>query len=340
MLSYFGTDQSQVQRYLTAKSVDEGRESLLMSAYLKIPLQALMLLIGVLVFVFYLFTQPPMLFNPMHDARGGAGRAGGRVRRRSRASSPRRSRRAATRRWRWPQPSRAASATRVEPARQAFLAREAELERRARRAASALVTRGDRRRAVHDVNYVFPTFITTRMPIGLVGLMIAAIFAAAMSSIAAELNSLSTATVIDFYRRHVRTGRQRRPLPARVEARHRGLGPVRVRRGGLRRRPRVAHRGGQPLRVVLLRVDSRRVRARHRHQARHRDRRVLGPAARAWRRWRSSPRLTSISFLWHNVVGAAVVVVVGMAVSARQRRSRRGHVSPSAGLRAGERDER
>src|SRR5687768_14538359 len=66
MLSYFGCDQSQVQRYLTAKSVDEGRQSLLMSAYFKIPLQALVLLTGVLMFVFYLFNQPPMLFNPKH----------------------------------------------------------------------------------------------------------------------------------------------------------------------------------------------------------------------------------------------------------------------------------
>src|SRR5687768_3252217 len=66
MLSYFGCDQSQVQRYLTAKSVDEGRQSLLMSAYFKIPLQALVLLTGVLVFVFYLFNQPPMLFNDKH----------------------------------------------------------------------------------------------------------------------------------------------------------------------------------------------------------------------------------------------------------------------------------
>ena len=66
MLSYFGCDQSQVQRYLTAKSVDEGRQSLLMSAYFKIPLQALVLLTGVLLFTFYLFNQPPMLFNPEH----------------------------------------------------------------------------------------------------------------------------------------------------------------------------------------------------------------------------------------------------------------------------------
>src|SRR4030095_3811552 len=62
-LSYFGTDQSQVQRYLSARSVDEARTSLLVSAYWKIPLQALVLLVGVLTFTFYLFTRPPMLFN-------------------------------------------------------------------------------------------------------------------------------------------------------------------------------------------------------------------------------------------------------------------------------------
>src|SRR5690606_31671552 len=69
MLAYFGTDQSQVQRYLTARSVDEARGSLLMSAYWKIPLQALVLLVGVMVFVYYLFAQPPLLFNAQHEAR-------------------------------------------------------------------------------------------------------------------------------------------------------------------------------------------------------------------------------------------------------------------------------
>src|SRR2546422_7670634 len=67
MLSYFGTDQSQVQRYITAKSVDQARSSLLMSAYWKIPLQALVLLTGVLVFVFFVFRGPPLLFNPAEE---------------------------------------------------------------------------------------------------------------------------------------------------------------------------------------------------------------------------------------------------------------------------------
>src|SRR3979411_252299 len=68
MLSYFGCDQGQVQRYLTAKSIDEARQSLLMSAFVKIPLQLLILTTGVLVFVFYLFQTPPLLFNRAYDA--------------------------------------------------------------------------------------------------------------------------------------------------------------------------------------------------------------------------------------------------------------------------------
>src|ERR1019366_3979130 len=67
MLSYFGTDQSQVQRYLSAKSVDEARSAHLISAYWKIPLQALVLLVGVLVFVYYLFLAPPLYFNPAQE---------------------------------------------------------------------------------------------------------------------------------------------------------------------------------------------------------------------------------------------------------------------------------
>src|SRR5688572_22225242 len=65
--SYFGTDQSQVQRYLTTKSVEDARSSLLMSAYWKIPLQALVLLVGVFMFLFFLFTPAPMLFNKVHE---------------------------------------------------------------------------------------------------------------------------------------------------------------------------------------------------------------------------------------------------------------------------------
>jgi Na+/proline symporter len=208
MLSYFGCDQSQVQRYLTAKSVNEGRQSLLMSAFFKIPLQALVLLTGVLVFVFYLFNQPPMLFNRVHAEKIAQSARAGEYRvleaEFTQAFEARREASTAL--------AHAGGDPHDTGARQAFLAANAELKSvRTRAAALVREVAGDEGYTgltgdtpTPDVNYVFPTFITTKLPIGLVGLMIAAIFAAAMSSIAAELNSLATSTVIDIYRRILR----------------------------------------------------------------------------------------------------------------------------------------
>ncbi len=207
MLSYFGCDQSQVQRYLTAKSVNEGRQSLLISAFFKIPLQALVLLTGVLVFVFYLFNQPPMLFNRVHaDKIAHSARAGEYAALESEFTQAFARRRTATEGL-----AAADDASRAE-ARRTFLEANTALKAVRGRAATLVqeVAGDDNYKnmmgdtPVPDVNYVFPTFITTRLPVGLVGLMIAAIFAAAMSSIAAELNSLATSSVIDIYRRILR----------------------------------------------------------------------------------------------------------------------------------------
>ena len=192
MMSYFGTDQSQVQRFLTARSVNEARSSLLMSAYWKIPLQALILLIGVLVFVYYTFQAPPMLFNPAAAQQVQVAQpteyAALEVRYRDAVGQRLAAARAA-----------AAGGTATESAfRDADKAVTAvhddaiELARR--------VTGQNSR----DVNYIIPTFVLTVLPIGLVGVFIAGVMAAAMSSIAAELNSLATSTVIDFYRRWVK----------------------------------------------------------------------------------------------------------------------------------------
>ena len=202
MLGYFGCDQSQVQRYLTAKSVDAGRHSLLMSAFAKIPLQVLILVMGVLVFCFYLFTEPPMLFNDAHRPAVEASERAGEYRALDdefrAAHAARRDDAAAVVGAR-----RAGDETAVQSATAAFEASDQHVvEVRARARDLVRDVTGDA--AYTDVNYVFPTFITTQLPIGLVGLLIAAIFAAAMSSIAAELNALSAASTIDFYRRHVR----------------------------------------------------------------------------------------------------------------------------------------
>lgn len=194
-MGYFGADQSQVQRYLTAKSVNEARSSLLMSAYVKIPLQVLILLTGVLVFCYYLYTPPPMLFNPKHERVLAEGPATGEYRALEAefASAFERRRAAAL----------SVASTRSEADEAAFAAAEADVKGIRDRALRLVrETTGDR--DYSDVNYVFPTFVLTQLPIGLVGLMIAAILAAVMSTVAAELNSLSTATIIDFYKRHFR----------------------------------------------------------------------------------------------------------------------------------------
>jgi SSS family transporter len=196
MLSYFGTDQSQVQRYLTARSVDEARSSLLMSAYWKIPLQALVLLVGVGVFVYYQFVRPPLLYNPAHETAVAAERGEAYA--------------ALQERYRQAFQAREVAALAVADADDA--SRAAAMEVFVEREAQVQVIRGEALtlagdvtgEATADVNYIVPRFVLAELPIGLAGLFIAGVIAAAMSSIAAELNALATASVIDFYRRWVR----------------------------------------------------------------------------------------------------------------------------------------
>ena len=200
-LSYFGTDQSQVQRYLTAKSVDEARTSLFMSAYWKIPLQALVMIIGVFMFVFYLFTPPPMLFNRVHDDRVRASaRAGEYTALEQEFNEAVTQRRAAAQLL---ADAEAANSPAIDAQRTAFLATEEQVKS-VRAEAIALVKDVTGDTTYNDINFVFPTYIVTQMPVGLIGLLMAAIFAAAMSTIAGELSALSTSTVIDFYRRWIR----------------------------------------------------------------------------------------------------------------------------------------
>ena len=201
MLSYFGTDQSQVQRYLAAKSVNAARNSLLMSAYWKIPLQALVLLVGVMVFVYYQFQPPPLLYNPAHENAVVEERGAEYGALQARYGEALLDRQGAAR-----DVADAAAAGDQEAARQAamadFLAREAAVEEiRTEALSMAEEVTGEPSR---DVNYIIPRFVLGELPIGLAGIFIAAIIAAAMSSISSELNSLSTTSIIDFYRRWFR----------------------------------------------------------------------------------------------------------------------------------------
>ncbi|HQU85428.1 MAG TPA: sodium:solute symporter [Pyrinomonadaceae bacterium] len=186
MLGYFGCDQSQVQRFLTAKSVNEGRTSLLMSAFLKIPMQFFILLIGVLVFVFYQFTAPPIVFNANEIAKAEQNPQFQTIRQNyENAFNERR--------------EAAIKFSDSVEFRQNYF--EADKKFNDSRKEAVKFVKDTSNPNFNDVNYVFPTFVLQNMPMGVIGLIIAAIFAAAMSSIAAELNALATATTIDFYRR-------------------------------------------------------------------------------------------------------------------------------------------
>jgi SSS family solute:Na+ symporter len=277
----------------------------------KIPLQLLILACGVLVFVFYLFQPPPMLFNRASDAQVAAG--------------PRAAEYAALERdFSRAFETRRDAATRGD--RDAFLAGDARVKAiRAQAAGLVRQTTGDRR--YDDVNYVFPTFITTRMPIGLVGLMVAAILVAAMSASGGELNALATATIIDFYRRHwVTTAADDHYLRVSklatvfwglfacvvaVYAANQGSLIEVVNRYG-------SIYYGSLLGVFILAILTRRANAVGAFWGM-----LAGMAVVLTIAW-----TLPIAFLWHNVIGAVVVVVVGLAISFVVPSTKTAHVSP------------
>ena len=311
-LSYFGTDQSQVQRYLTAKSDAEAQTSLFMSAYWKIPLQALVMVIGVLMFVFYLFTPPPMLFNSVHEQRVRASaRAGEYAGLEQRFSVAVDARSAAAQQL--AQAERAGDSTAIAAQQAAFRDSEAQVKG-VRTEAIALVKNVTGDRSYNDVNYVFPTYIVTQMPVGLIGLLMAAIFAAAMSSIAGELSALSTSTVMDFYRRWVRSDADDAHLlrVSRFAMLFWALfaSIVAIWAAELGSLIEVVNRFGSffygsILGVFLLAIGWSRANAIGALVGL-----VAGMSVVAY-----FTLYTNVAFLWHNLIGAVVVFVVGMIVS-------------------------
>ena len=313
MLSYFGTDQSQVQRYLAAKSVGAARTSLLMSAYWKIPLQALVLLVGVMVFVYYQFQPPPLLYNPAHENAVVEVRGAEYGALQARYGEALVEREGAAR--------SVADAADQDGARRTamddFLAREASVQEiRTEALSMAEEVTGEPSR---DVNYIIPRFVLGELPIGLAGLFIAAILAAAMSSISSELNSLSTTSVIDFYRRWFR--------PEASDAHYLRVSKfatafwglfaciVAVYAVSLGSLIEVVNRFGSffygsILGVFLLAMVPR---------ARGRGALVglvLGMVAVGLIEWR-----TEVAYLWLNVIGALTVVGVGVVLGGSGRRA-------------------
>ena len=310
-LSYFGCDQSQVQRFLTAKSVSQGRTSLLMSAFLKIPMQFLILLIGILVFIFYQFQAPPMIFNEVEATRAVRTNAVqyAKLEDKYKQVHEKRSNAAVE----FLNAKKAGEQNSIETAKKDYVAASKEFAA-TRKDATEFVKTTNENSSFTDVNYIFPTFVIAHMPMGIIGLIIAAIFAAAMSSISSELNALATATTIDFYRRHfkkdgtneeyVRFGRIATFIwgmfacVVAIYATNLGSLIEVVNKFG-------SFFYGSLLGVFVLAIVVKRARARGAFFG------LLFGIASVW----VASNYTKIEFLWFNVIGCLVTVLAGYLIS-------------------------
>ncbi len=309
-LSYFGCDQSQVQRYLTGRSIAQSRLSLLFNAVAKIPMQFFILFIGAMVFVFYLFVQPPVLFraNELARIQGQGGYAPIEAEyqqafehRKQAALSVAQARRAAD-----PQAENRSVAE--------YRAAQKELDG-ARKRAFQLVESSGGEKGFNDTNYIFLSFVTRYLPTGIVGLVIAVIFAATMSASSGEINSLATVTVVDIYKRHVkRDGSDHHYLLAsRWATLFWGIYAVAFAgvAGGLGSLIEAVNRVGSLfygtlLGCFVLALGFRRVRGTAAFLGM-----VVGESAILATSW-----FTPVSWLWYNVIGAVVVVSTALAITA------------------------
>jgi len=197
MLSYFGTDQSQVQRYLSGKSVRESQMGLIMNGLLKVPMQFFILLIGVMVFVFYQFNSSPLNFNPAAEKN---------VMNSEYAEQ-----------YRDLQAEKQILETDIKAVQLKFArtedaAKKEQLikqiqtlnntETKLRDRSKVLIKQANPNAETNDKDYVFIHFILNNLPRGLIGLLLAVILSAAMSSTASELNALGSTTAIDLYKRN------------------------------------------------------------------------------------------------------------------------------------------
>jgi Na+/proline symporter len=204
-LSYFGTDQSQVGRYLSGKSLQESRFGLLFNGFVKIPMQFLVLSVGVMVFVFYQFNRPPLHFNEANRARvAGTEHEAAFLRLEGRDDSLFQVKQDVL--------ARLGAALRGgdeagEGAARAELRGLEQGRQELRRQAADVVRQAAPEAEANDKDFVFIHFILRQIPVGLVGLMLAMIFCASWSTTASELSALSATTVSDIYRRSLAPGR-------------------------------------------------------------------------------------------------------------------------------------
>ena len=307
MLSYFGCDQSQVQRYLSGSSLTESRLSLLFNAFLKVPMQFIILLTGILVFVFFHFQPPPALFNGVARAKF-----------EQVASTPEKVRAEARYQAAFEQRREAAlgfTASRNNgdqgPAER-YLAAQQEFAD-ARTEVAKVYEQATGTSDYKDTNYIFLHYILTQIPHGLMGLIIAVIFAAAMSTLSGEFNSLATASMIDFVRRFRGAGTDAADLfLSRVFTAFWGgfACLVALQAGRLGSAIEVVNRFGSYfygsiLGVFMLAVLTKRATGTGASIGLFAGMGIVGLVA----------GFTNVHFLWWNVVGATAVFVIGYVIS-------------------------
>ena len=193
-MSYFGTDQSQVGRYLSGASLRESRLGLLFNGILKIPMQFFILLLGVLVFVFYIYNKPPIHFNPVNIS----------IVEKS-EEAPQWNKLKDEYNFLFYERQREYNNVLEHPEAKSEKIQSIEKKLGLMRSNSdSLIKKVDPNLDTNDKDYVFISYVLSYLPVGMVGLLIAVIFSSSMSSKASELNALASTTVVDLYKRSIR----------------------------------------------------------------------------------------------------------------------------------------
>ncbi|MBV9925362.1 MAG: sodium:solute symporter [Acidobacteria bacterium] len=316
-LAYFGTDHSQVQRYLSGGSVAQSRLGLLFNGLVKVPMQFFILFLGAMVFAFYQFTQPPVFFNPvqLEHARAGAQGAQFRQFEETYAAAFEEKQQAARA---YVGALRAGDGGAADAASEQLRSAQ-ERAGAARDGAVKIIRASDPKQ--NDTNYVFLSFVTHYMPAGLVGLVLAAVFLASMSSTASEWSALASATVVDMLRRLVKPDASERFyfVSSKLATVFWGLFAIAFAQyaGQLDSLVEAVNRLGSLfygtlLGIFLLGFYFRRVGGTAAFLGA-----LVGEAAVL-----SCFFFTPLAFLWYNVVGAAVVVLSALLFNVFTKRNR------------------
>lgn len=195
-LSYFGTDQSQVGRYLSGESVGESRLGLLMNGMLKIPMQFLILLVGTLVFVFYQFHEAPLFFNQTELSKVSSKPEYQQIEGHNKQLFEQKQ--AAV--YRLSTALKKGNSQEIETAKTTVLGIDKQVNG-LRDEVKTLIKKNDEHAETNDTNYIFLSFVTKYLPVGMVGLLIAVILLASMGSMASAFSSLTSCTIVDIYKR-------------------------------------------------------------------------------------------------------------------------------------------